>query len=48
MEPPIPTIIAGMRRSLIAVLVVALSAVAAGPASAGPAVAPGAVRMAVR
>jgi hypothetical protein len=45
--PPIPTIIAGMRRSLIAVLVVALSAGAAGPAVAELTIAPSAVRMVV-
>lgn len=45
--PPIPTIIAGMRRSLIAVLVVALSAGTAGPAAAELTIAPGGVRMMV-
>ena len=42
---PRRTIIARMRRPLIAVLVVALSATAAGPAAAALSITPGAVRM---
>jgi hypothetical protein len=43
----IPTIIAGMRRPLIAALVVTLSAGAAGPAAAELTIAPAGVRMVV-